>query len=72
MRVDNSTLFLVQGTGQALNFPGMAWGNGFVTDKPTVRALSTPRPWRDHLAHDCRLLQLAEKHGQGLLSASLI
>lgn len=51
MRVDNSTLFLVQGTGQALNFPGMAWGNGFVTDKPTVSALGTPRS--GHLAHDC-------------------
>ena len=72
MRVDNSTLFLVQGTGQALNVPGMAWGNGFVTDKPTVRALGAPRPWRDYLARDCRLLQLAEKHGQGLLSASII
>ena len=55
MRVDNSTLFLVQGTGQALNFPGMAWGNGFVTDKPTVSALSTPSSWRDHLVHE-RLL----------------
>ncbi|KAK9846255.1 hypothetical protein WJX81_000135 [Elliptochloris bilobata] len=38
MRVDNRTLFLVQGTGQALSFPGMAWGNGFVTDKPTIAA----------------------------------
>lgn len=50
MRVDNSTLFLVQGTGQALNVPGMAWGNGFVTDKQTASALCTPRSWRDHLS----------------------
>lgn len=42
MTVDNSTLFLVQGTGQALNLPGCAWGNGFVTDKPTVTASTTP------------------------------
>lgn len=39
--MDSSALFLVQGTGQALNLPGAAWGNGFVTDKPTA---SAPRP----------------------------
>ena len=65
MQVDNSTLFLVQGTGQALNVPGMAWGNGFITDKQTVSALCTPRSRRNYLLHDCRSLQLAEKHGQG-------
>ena len=63
MRVQNSTRFLVQGTGQAPNFPGMAWGNGFVTDKPTVRAGSTPAAGAPGSAGVPAGLWVAEEHG---------
>ncbi len=40
-------LFLLSGTGQAPKHPGMAWGNGFVTDLDTINAynLSDPVPF---------------------------
>jgi hypothetical protein len=28
---------MLSGTGQARNYPGMAWGNGFVTNQTAIQ-----------------------------------
>lgn len=36
--------FLLSGTGQARFYPGMAWGNGFVTDPATIQKYNLSDP----------------------------
>ncbi len=43
--------FLLEGTGQAGKYPGMAWGSGFVTDPSIVKQynLSDPSAFFENL-----------------------
>lgn len=45
--IDPNLYFLLSGTGQAGNYPGMSWGNGFVTDLNAINQynLSDPMPF---------------------------
>ena len=51
LRIDSSAIFMVEGTGQADRFPGMAWGNGFVTNASLRQRhiLSDPTAFFDNL-----------------------
>lgn len=37
--IDPDVYFLLSGTGQARNYPGMAWGNGFVTNQTAIQVI---------------------------------
>ncbi len=37
LSIDPDVYFLLSGTGQARNYPGMAWGNGFVTNQTLIQ-----------------------------------
>ena len=42
--IDPGVLFILEGTGQADRFPGMAWGNGFITDPATIQLYNLSDP----------------------------
>lgn len=44
LSIDPGVLFLVEGTGQAKKFPGMAWGSGFVTDPDLIQRYNLSDP----------------------------
>ena len=44
MVVDPSAFFLLEGTGQAGKYPGMAWGNGFTADKAVIAKYNLSDP----------------------------
>ena len=56
--IDSSAIFMVEGTGQADRFPGMAWGNGFVTNASLIQRynLSDPTAFFDNLLEVPELL----------------
>ena len=58
LRIDSSAFFMVEGTGQANRFPGMAWGNGFVTNASLIQRynLSDPTAFFDNLLEVPELL----------------
>ena len=58
LRIDSSAIFMVEGTGQANRFPGMAWGNGFVTNASLIQRynLSDPTAFFDNLLEVPELL----------------
>ncbi|CAK0782947.1 hypothetical protein CVIRNUC_006142 [Coccomyxa viridis] len=59
LRIDSSAIFMIEGTGQANRFPGMAWGNGFVTNASLIRQynLSDPTTFFDNLLEVPELLR---------------
>ena len=58
LRIDSSAFFMIEGTGQASRFPGMAWGNGFVTNASLIQHynLSDPTAFFDNLLEVPELL----------------
>ena len=58
LRIDSSAIFMLEGTGQANRFPGMAWGNGFVTNASLIQQynLSNPTAFFDNLLQVPELL----------------
>ena len=57
--IDPNAYFLLSGTGQAAHYPGMSWGNGFVTDLNAIKQynLSDPFYFFRDLSQAPRLLQ---------------
>ena len=51
LTIDDGAFFVLEGTGQAGSFPGMAWGSGFVTDTATLQQynISDPIPFFENL-----------------------
>ena len=49
--IEPGALFVLEGTGQADRYPGMAWGNGFITDPDVISLynLSSPRSFFESL-----------------------
>ena len=49
--IDPGVLFMLEGTGQADKYPGMAWGNGFITDPNLIMQynLSDPRSFFENI-----------------------
>ncbi len=37
LSISPDVYFMLSGTGQARNYPGMAWGNGFVTNQTAIQ-----------------------------------
>lgn len=58
LKIDSSAIFMLEGTGQATRFPGMAWGNGFVTNASLIQQynLSDPTAFFDNLLEVPELL----------------
>jgi hypothetical protein len=44
LSIEPDVYFLLSGTGQARNYPGMAWGNGFVTNQTAIQAYNLSDP----------------------------
>ena len=44
LTINPGAFFLLSGTGQANKYPGMAWGNGFITDAPTIEQYNLSDP----------------------------
>lgn len=44
MVVEPSAYFLLEGSGQAGRYPGMAWGNGFTLDKTLIAKYNLSDP----------------------------
>ena len=43
--IDPNAYFLLSGTGQAGRYPGMSWGNGFVTDLNAIKRYNLSDPF---------------------------
>ena len=58
LTVDDGVYFLIEGTGQARRFPGMAWGSGFVVDPAVIKQynLSDPTAFFENLVEVPELL----------------
>lgn len=58
LAIEPGVLFVLEGTGQAKKFPGMAWGSGFVTDKAAIQRynLSDPSAFLENLVEVPELL----------------
>ena len=56
--IDPDAYFLLSGTGQAARYPGMAWGNGFISDLATIKQyqLSDPAYFFRDLSQAPRLI----------------
>ncbi len=37
LSIEPDVFFMLSGTGQARNYPGMAWGNGFVINQTAIQ-----------------------------------
>lgn len=46
MTIDPSAYFLLEGTGQAGSYAGMAWGNGFTVDRDIITKYNLSDPNR--------------------------
>ena len=44
LSINPDVYFALSGTGQARFYPGMAWGNGFITDPATIRQYNLSDP----------------------------
>ena len=44
LAIDEGALFVLEGTGQADRVPGMAWGNGFITNQTIIQAYNLSDP----------------------------
>ena len=55
--IEPGVLFVLEGTGQADRYPGMAWGNGFIADPDVISLynLSSPRSFFELLINEPEL-----------------
>jgi hypothetical protein len=44
LTIDPDVFFLLSGTGQARNYPGMSWGNGFIVNQTAIQAYNLSDP----------------------------
>jgi hypothetical protein len=44
LSINPDVFFLLSGTGQARFYPGMAWGNGFITDPSLIQQYNLSNP----------------------------